>query len=1684
MEEMQSYEQLSKTPTQANRMREIFGLIALTFGALLFLSLLTYHPEDPCWNLAGHGVTRNAAGPVGAYVSDIFLQMFGIGAYFIVFLAFLCALMMILQRRIAFRWISLVGYACIGLLISSFFHLWWGHWGPHGYSTGGAAGQWLATLLVSQTGRGGSYLLLTMMLALSVVWTTQFSFVETGSRIAERMSPHTRRWALGFHERFLDWRDAWYRWRSAKHANQRRERKPVFAAAGGDLPALELDHSWLDADPSWATSDLAARDREKVLPELTPPAGVDAYRAEISAVKISHPDWSSQAAGSPALDQESPTNEGTLRRFASTSESPEATEHIPHIAISQLSRGKSLPQLNLGTLALSVPSERMDAILRGLQDHTNADDPPYALPHNAHQDHNAHHDYNFYHDHHADRVDRRTQPPPSHDKRITSLEDLIPISHADIESEADLSDESDEIHTLDVDDPRHQQALAWSNLEPSLPTNTLIEQAHPTSNEQTCTDWPHRPLHEDDPETTLLHEPTHPHPTWNGTIPTLEQPTTNFSLSAPQATQHTIQATQHTIQAPQPIDPFGLLEAQIILPAAANEAQRPFGTLESHHLPSIENAAPLEIPTAISPIRPMTIDPRHQAFYAHSQAYSAVPAPQAAMTADLSLAPQFESAANFSRIPQAAMTADFSPTFDRTSVLTPSVPPQTETTDNVSSAALTESTSDFSPTPQAERTADFSPAALTESTSDFSPAPQAERTADLTPHSFASSSSFADAPTPSKPPASQTAEFSAKEVLSPDLAQTSQTPSSRPFVLQRQKHPSLSPITNTQTPSSQPSALPPSTIPIARSTESLVKKPTPSLFEEDEDEIEDSQEAYLSEDSEDMENSLDLHHAENAESVEENQEVDLSDGFDDMEDSLETDIPKRPESIGLAPSSAPKDGRPIENAPKHPEPRVITPVRSGLTILPALRADAPSFDPSHGKYNIAEEADASEHDRGAAEEAKVSAHTRPATQSPTTSIHNRFATEDAEASVYDRAAAQVAAAEKANALEKAEQLSLQQMLPSLPKALDYPMEEEAPKLRGVAQSEQAIAAAPMLRGIAQSEQAIAAVPMLRGIAQSEQAIAAAPMLRGIAQSEPPIAAAQESAAMLRGMAQNEQPPGIAQATAAMNGPLVQAKARAKSGDELQQQTKPAWRLHGYQHPSLDLLDYVEQTPDEDDDLLPEILVENARVLEKTLETFGIKGEVQQILPGPVITMYEYLPAPGIKVSRIASLADNLAMSLAAVQVRVLAPIPGKNCVGIELPNRKREVVYIKELLADERFQKTQAKLPMAMGKDTTGTPYIANLAKMPHLLIAGTTGSGKSVGVNSMIVSLLYHASPEDVRFIMIDPKMLELSIYDGIPHLLLPVVTDAKKAATALAWAVNEMERRYSLMAEAGVRNINNYNALVEQRKKAREFIEQREARLDAARREALREDDIAEEPAEMDWESSTEYSPDELYQSNAPKSYYEKMPYIVVIIDELADLMMVAAKEVEFSIARLAQMARAAGIHLMLATQRPSVDVLTGVIKANFPSRCAFQLKSKIDSRTILDQPGAERLLGQGDMLLTPPSSSAPVRIHGCYVSEEEVHRVVNHLKKQGDPEYNAEILPSSEGQEEGEEFSDDMYDKAIEIVVKTRNASISALQRKLRIGYNRAARMIEQMAREGIVGEQIGSKPREILAPEGES
>jgi S-DNA-T family DNA segregation ATPase FtsK/SpoIIIE len=503
----------------------------------------------------------------------------------------------------------------------------------------------------------------------------------------------------------------------------------------------------------------------------------------------------------------------------------------------------------------------------------------------------------------------------------------------------------------------------------------------------------------------------------------------------------------------------------------------------------------------------------------------------------------------------------------------------------------------------------------------------------------------------------------------------------------------------------------------------------------------------------------------------------------------------------------------------------------------------------------------------------------------------------------------------------------------------------------------------------------------------------------------------------------------------------------------------------FKTPPLSLLDSPPATERRID---KEALSMNARLLEKKLKDFGIDGEVVEICPGPVITMYEFSPGPGIKVSRIAGLADDLSMALQALAIRIVAPIPGKGVVGIELPNRDREMVFLKEIFASEAFHKGKMKLPLALGKDIGGHPLVTDMARAPHLLVAGATGSGKSVAINTMILSLLYTATPKDVRLIMVDPKMLELSIYEGIPHLLLPVVTNPKKAALALKWAVEEMGRRYRLMADKGVRNIDSYN-----RELAREEKEVAELQANAT----VSVEEVVEELGETDEAAIQEFLAKE------EQLEHGHLPYIVVIIDELADLMMVAGREIEESIARLAQMARAAGIHLILATQRPSVDVITGLIKANFPTRISFQVSSKIDSRTILDCNGAESLLGMGDMLFLPPGTAKLIRSHGAFVSDAEVQRVVEFLKKQGKPVYEKSILEMKESDGKGggsdEEEDDPQYDAALALVAEARQASISMIQRRLRIGYNRAARIIEKMEQEGVVGPSDGtSKPREVF------
>ncbi len=501
-------------------------------------------------------------------------------------------------------------------------------------------------------------------------------------------------------------------------------------------------------------------------------------------------------------------------------------------------------------------------------------------------------------------------------------------------------------------------------------------------------------------------------------------------------------------------------------------------------------------------------------------------------------------------------------------------------------------------------------------------------------------------------------------------------------------------------------------------------------------------------------------------------------------------------------------------------------------------------------------------------------------------------------------------------------------------------------------------------------------------------------------------------------------------------------------------------------PPFNLLD---QPPVDEHTLDRETLTMNGRLLEKKLKDYGIDGEVVEICPGPVITMYEYSPAPGIKISKIAGLADDLTMALQAMSIRIVAPIPGKGVVGIEVPNRDREMVFLREIFNCEAFHHNKMKLPLALGKDIAGQPVIADLARAPHLLVAGATGMGKSVSINTMILSLLYTSTPKDVRMIMVDPKMLEFSMYEGIPHLLLPVVTEPKKASLALKWAVNEMERRYQLLSDKGVRSIESYN------KKLAGELEQEE--LNAAS-----DAEIIEELEEIIEDTDAAVDPIPFAVDDESELVHCHLPYIVVIVDELADLMMVAGRDVEEHIARLAQKARASGIHLILATQRPSVDVITGLIKANLPTRIAFKVSSKVDSRTILDGNGAEALLGNGDMLYMPPGTSLIQRLHGSFVSDAEVQRVVDFLKKQGKPVYEKSILEMKDTDEKGgsgdEEEQDERWEDALRVVLETRQASISNVQRRLRIGYNRAARIVEMMESEGMIAPGDGtSKPREI-------
>ncbi|WP_420960691.1 DNA translocase FtsK 4TM domain-containing protein [Brucella sp. IR073] len=591
------------------------------------------------------------------------------------------------------------------------------------------------------------------------------------------------------------------------------------------------------------------------------------------------------------------------------------------------------------------------------------------------------------------------------------------------------------------------------------------------------------------------------------------------------------------------------------------------------------------------------------------------------------------------------------------------------------------------------------------------------------------------------------------------------------------------------------------------------------------------------------------------------------------------------------------------------------------------------------------------------------------------------------------------------------------------------------------------------------------VPKPRGRQDEDDPFAAVPARSG-ARREPGFDAGRERLDVAPFDDEDDDdlaaPAGVAAADRPLATGRVEVPPRSvKPGARAQEAVKPQRRISGvFELPSLKLLAEPKAVV-RDPSLSKEALEQNARLLEGVLEDFGVKGDIIHVRPGPVVTLYELEPAPGIKSSRVIGLADDIARSMSAIAARV-AVVPGRNAIGIELPNQKREMVYLREMLASRDFSETKTKLALALGKTINGEPVIADITKFPHLLVAGTTGSGKSVAINTMILSLLYRMTPQQCRLIMIDPKMLELSVYDGIPHLLTPVVTDPKKAVVALKWTVREMEDRYRKMSKVGVRNIDGFNARVGQAQMKGERIARTvQTGFDRDTGEAVYETE------ELD---------------------LEPMPYIVVIIDEMADLMMVAGKDIEGAVQRLAQMARAAGIHVIMATQRPSVDVITGTIKANFPTRISFQVTSKIDSRTILGEQGAEQLLGQGDMLFMAGGGRIQ-RVHGPFVGDDEVEKVVQHLKRQGAPEYLDAI--TQEDDEDGEggggpagtsnlDDSDDPYDQAVAVVLRDKKASTSYIQRRLGIGYNRAASIIERMEREGIVGPANHAGKREILVP----
>ncbi len=647
-------------------------------------------------------------------------------------------------------------------------------------------------------------------------------------------------------------------------------------------------------------------------------------------------------------------------------------------------------------------------------------------------------------------------------------------------------------------------------------------------------------------------------------------------------------------------------------------------------------------------------------------------------------------------------------------------------------------------------------------------------------------------------------------------------------------------------------------------------------------------------------------------------------------------------------------------------------------------------------------------------------------------------------------------AARAEALARASQAAVETQaevedLPPAPDAARHALEEEA--IRAV----QAAPRAPVVPTPPAVSPELAGAPVVSTATSAPAGRAPVPSKAPISPASAPAAPAAPAQEVAPRAPAPEPESVVIRPNAKVRDARPQLEARIEPGHLV---------AGGEDASSMEVIDHAEETPFE----LPNLglldfhlrdvarvdeagLRELGRVLEQKLADFGVKGEVKAIRPGPVITTFEYLPAPGVKISKIAGLSDDIAMALKALRVRIVAPIPGKGVVGIEIPNQSRQTVWIRDILAGENFRSNKMQLPMALGKSVEGKPSIVDLAKMPHLLVGGTTGSGKSVGINSMLVTMLFSRSPEELKFIMIDPKMLEFELYQDIPHLLHPVVTEPRLASAALKWVCEEMDNRYRVLARWKTRNIINYNNRVEEELKDWSYQKAKKFR-----------------PRKWDEATNGPYRP-------------EKLPYIVVVIDELADLMMTAAKDVEESIVRLAQKARAAGIHLIVATQRPSVNVITGLIKANMPSRISFQVRTKVDSRTVLDQNGAENLLGMGDMLYLPPGVGSLERCHGAFVSDEEARRVTDFLREQADPVYELELDLADEdadGLMEGEDY-DEHYDDAVAFVASQGKASTSMIQRRFKIGYNRAARMIDVMEAEGVVGPADGARPRKVLVPE---